>query len=47
VFSFAVMYSSIPLAKRCHFGYAGGPDLDVVSKLNKTVPAFTGKSQGR
>ena len=44
---FAVRYSSNPLAKRRHFGHVGGPDSDAVSKLNKTVPAFTGKSQER
>ena len=41
----AVIYSSIPLATRRHFGYADGPNPDVVFKLNKTVPAFTAKSQ--
>jgi len=35
------------LAKRHHFGHVGGPDLDIISKLGKTVPAFTGKNRER
>ena len=33
-----------PLAKRRHFGHVIGPD---VSKLDRTVPTFTGKNQER
>ena len=38
-------YSSTPLARRRHFGHVGRPDSDVISKLDKNVPAFTGKNR--
>jgi len=33
--------------KRRHFGHVGGSDSDIVSGLNRTVPAFTRKNQER
>ena len=40
-------YFSNPLAKSHHFGHVGGPDPDIVSGLNRTVPAFTEKNRER
>ena len=33
--------------KRRHFGYVGGPDSDIISGLNRTVPVFTGMDRER
>ena len=38
-------YSSNPLSKKCHFGHAGGVDLNLIFVLQMTAPVTTGKSK--
>ena len=40
-----MQYSSNPLSKKCHFGYVGGADPNMIFVLQRTAPVTTGKSK--
>ena len=42
---FAMRYSTNPLSKKCHFGFVGGVDPNMIFILQRTAPATTDKSK--